>query len=82
MSANAVKTYKPSPTFYQLAPSRMGRKKTEIPFVSSNSWDVVGARSFGFRVCWINRAGAALDPLGPKPDLTVQSFEELAAALV
>lgn len=51
-------------------------------FVSSNSWDVVGAKSFGFRVCWFNRAGAALDPLGPKPDLTVQSFEELAAALV
>ncbi len=37
--------------------------------------------SFGFTVCWINRTGVPLDPLGPKPDLVVQSFDELDAAL-
>jgi len=53
----------------------------EIVFVSSNSFDVVGAKSFGFKVCWINRTGAPLDRLGVKPDLLVRSSDELAAAI-
>ncbi len=81
ISADAVKLYKPSPKVYQLAPKQMKLKKEEILFVSSNSFDVVGAKSFGFKVCWIKRAGAPLDPLGPKPDRVVKSFDELAAAL-
>ena len=28
-----------------------------ISFQSSNAWDVAGAAAFGFRTCWINRAG-------------------------
>ncbi len=59
----------------------MKLKKEEILFVSSNSFDVIGAKSFGFRVCWINRTGATLDPLGPKPDLLVSSSEELSQSL-
>ncbi len=81
ISADAVKLYKPSPKVYQFAPKQMKLKKKEILFVSSNSFDVVGAKSFGFKVCWINRVGAPLDPLGPRPDLVVKSFDELAAAL-
>lgn len=81
ISVDQVKLYKPSPAVYQLAPRHMRLGKAEILFVSSNSFDVVGAKGFGFRVCWINRTGAVLDPLGPKPDLTVRSFDELAAAL-
>ena len=81
ISVDEVKLYKPSPKVYQLAPRKMKMKKEEILFVSSNSFDVIGAKSFGFRVCWINRTGAPLDPLGPKPDLVVGSFDELRTAL-
>ncbi|MFQ5656853.1 MAG: HAD-IA family hydrolase [Candidatus Methylomirabilales bacterium] len=81
ISADAVKRYKPSPQVYQLAPKHMRLHKGEILFVSSNSFDVVGAKSFGFRVCWINRAGAPLDPLGPKPDLVVKRFDDLVGTL-
>lgn len=81
ISVDAVKLYKPSPMVYQLAPRKMKMKKEEIFFVSSNSFDVLGAKSFGFKVCWINRSGAPLDPLGPKPDLVARSFDELRAAL-
>lgn len=81
LSVDAVKLYKPSPKVYQLAPKKMRLKKREILFVSSNSFDVLGAKSFGFRVGWINRAQAPLDPLGPKPDLVVRSFDELSSAL-
>ena len=59
----------------------MKLKKADILFVSSNSFDVLGAKSFGFKVCWINRAGVPLDALGPRPDLVVASFEALRTAL-
>jgi 2-haloacid dehalogenase len=66
---------------YQLAVTKMKLRKEEILFVSSNSFDVVGAKSFGFKVCWINRTGAPLDPLGPKPDLVVRTIDELSTEL-
>jgi 2-haloacid dehalogenase len=42
-------------------------KKGEILFVSPNSFDVTGAKNFGFKVCWISRTGIPLDPLEPSP---------------
>jgi 2-haloacid dehalogenase len=81
ISVDAVKLYKPSPRVYQLALKHMKLKKEKILFVSSNSFDAVGAKSFGFKVCWINRSGAPLDPLGPTPDLVVKSFDELEASV-
>jgi 2-haloacid dehalogenase len=77
ISADSVKLYKPSPRVYQLALERTGFRKDEILFVSSNSFDVLGARSFGFNVCWINRTGAPLDTLGAEPDLVVKTFDGL-----
>ena len=50
-------------------------------FVSSNFWDVAGARSFGMRVCWINRAGAPPDQLGQQPTHVLRSLAELPALL-
>jgi 2-haloacid dehalogenase len=81
MSADRVKLYKPSPKVYQLALKHMPLKKAEILFVSSNSFDVAGAKNFGFKVCWISRTDTPLDPLGPKPDLIVRSFDDLVGAL-
>jgi 2-haloacid dehalogenase len=81
MSTDSVKLYKPSPKVYQLALKHMQLKKGEILFVSSNSFDVLGAKNFGFKVCWISRLGIPLDPLGPKPDLVVQNFDELLGAI-
>ena len=81
ISVDAIRLYKPSPRVYQLAVTKMKLRKEEILFVSSNSFDVVGAKSFGFKVCWINRTGAPLDPLGPKPDLVLRTFDELSMAL-
>ncbi|HXV84364.1 MAG TPA: haloacid dehalogenase type II [Candidatus Binatia bacterium] len=78
MSADAVKLYKPSPGLYRLALKHMRLQKKEILFVSSNSFDVMGSKNFGFKVCWINRRGVPLDPLGAKPELVVKSFDELA----
>jgi 2-haloacid dehalogenase len=81
ISAHEARLYKPSPKVYQLAVKHMRRPGREILFVSSNSFDVLGAKRFGFKVCWVNRAGTPLDPLGPKPDLHVGGLDELRASL-
>ncbi|MFQ5520875.1 MAG: haloacid dehalogenase type II [Candidatus Methylomirabilia bacterium] len=81
ISVDAVKIFKPSPKVYQLVPKHMKLPKQQILFVSSNGFDVVGAKSFGLKVCWLNRAGVPLDPLAAKPDLVVKSFDELRTAL-
>jgi len=82
MSTDSVKLYKPSPKVYQLALKHIQLKKGEILFVSSNSFDVLGAKNFGFKVCWISAGWVSpLDPLGPKPDLVVQNFDELVPSV-
>jgi 2-haloacid dehalogenase len=60
-----------------LAVNRLKVPKERIGFVSSNCWDALGAKSYGFRVYWINRGGAPLDQLGFRPDEQVKSVDEV-----
>ena len=57
LSVEAVGVYKPDPRVYRLATERFGVPASEVAFFSSNPWDAFGARSFGFQVFWVNRAG-------------------------
>lgn len=77
LSVDEVGIFKPAPEVYQLAVDRLGVQKEEIGFVSSNCWDALGARSFGFRVFWINRQKAPVDALGFQPDRIVQGAHEV-----
>ena len=77
LSVHACQTYKPNPAVYALAPEVLRVAKGTIAFVSSNSFDVIGAKAFGFRVVWCNRAGAPLDELGFSPDVTVARLDEI-----
>ncbi len=81
LSVDVLKTYKPNPAVYDLAPRALGLPKEAIAFVSSNSFDVVGAKAFGFQVVWCNRAEAPLDELGFIPDVTVARLDEISGAL-
>jgi 2-haloacid dehalogenase len=81
ISANEARVFKPNPRVYQLACDRFGLMTNETGFVSSNSWDVIGAKTFGFWTCWVNRQHAPLDELGVEPDLVVPSLHELAQAI-
>jgi len=78
LSVDELKIYKPAPQVYDLAVRRLGVRKERIGFVSSNCWDALGAKSYGFKVYWINRGGAPLDRLGFAPDAQVRSLAELA----
>src|SRR5688572_515322 len=77
LSVDAVKIFKPAPEVYALAVEKLGTPKEEIGFVSSNGWDALGAKSFGFRVYWINRTQAPIDRLGFEVDNIVKSLDEV-----
>jgi len=79
LSVDAVKTYKPSPAVYALAPRALGIPAAELLFISSNAWDIAGAKSFGYQVAWCNRTGAPAEELGAAPDLVITRLDELPA---
>jgi 2-haloacid dehalogenase len=81
LSVAEVKIFKPHPSVYQIAVDRLQVPKEAISFVSSNCWDACGAKSFGFRTYWINRAGAPLDALDVTPDHTIARLSDLAALI-
>ena len=81
LSVDAVRTYKPAPQVYALGTRALGLAAADVLFVSSNGWDVAGAKAFGYRVCWCNRAGAPVEALGLAPDLEISRLDELSARL-
>ena len=77
LSVDAVQVYKPSPAVYALGPKVLGSPADELLFVSSNAWDVAGAKAFGYRVAWCNRVGAPPEELGVVPDHVVSRLDQL-----
>jgi 2-haloacid dehalogenase len=75
ISVDELKVFKPAPQVYELAVTKLGTGN--IAFVSSNCWDALGAKSYGFSVYWINRGGAPIDRLGFKPDRVLKSLDEV-----
>jgi 2-haloacid dehalogenase len=67
ISVDGARKFKPHPECYALVEERLGLKNDEVLFVSSNGFDVAGAKHFGFKVAWIKRGGVAApaEPTGP-----------------
>ena len=77
ISADRVKTYKPSPQVYALGTETLKLPAGEILFVSSNSWDAAGAKAFGYRACWCKRSATEMEYLGCAPDLVVPQLDQI-----
>jgi 2-haloacid dehalogenase len=77
ISVDELKIFKPAPQVYELAVKQLGVAKERIGFVSSNCWDALGAKAYGFNVYWINRTHAPLDRLGFQPDGVLASLGNL-----
>jgi len=69
--------FKPSPKVYQLVVGRFGGAPADVSFQSSNRWDIAGAKAFGFRCVWVNRAGAPDEYPDLRPDRTVPDLRAL-----
>ena len=77
ISVDAVRTYKPSPVVYALGPGTLGIPASDLLFVSSNPWDVAGAKAFGYQAAWCNRTDAPEEELGVRPDVVVRVLDQL-----
>jgi 2-haloacid dehalogenase len=74
---DAVRVFKPAPAVYALGPAALRLPADQILFVSSNAWDVAGAKAFGYRVAWCNRANLPEEELGFSADLVVTRLDQL-----
>jgi 2-haloacid dehalogenase len=74
ISVDGARKFKPHPDCYALVEKTLGLKKDEVMFVSSNGFDVAGAKHFGFTVVWIRRGGA---PAQSGPVLPAQMYRLL-----
>jgi 2-haloacid dehalogenase len=82
ISVDDVKTFKPDPEVYHYLARRLGTEPSEIWLVSSNPFDVIGAKAVGLAAAWIRRKpDARFDPWGIEPDLVVPDLEALAERL-
>jgi len=55
ISVDTRKMFKPAPDAYSLIEAVLGVAPAEVLFISSNPWDICGAKAFGLNVAWIER---------------------------
>lgn len=77
ISTDFKQTYKPGPEAYQMAIDKLKLKKEEILFVPFASWDMAGAKWFGYPTFWVNRLNTAMDNLDAEPDGTGNKLQDL-----
>jgi 2-haloacid dehalogenase len=81
VSADEVETFKPDAEIYRHAAGRTGTPIREIGHVAAGWFDVMGARHAGMQSVWVNRTAAPWETFDGDPDLTVETFHEVADAL-
>jgi 2-haloacid dehalogenase len=77
LSVDSIKVYKTAPPAYELVGRRYGLAPREVRFLSSNRWDIAGAKKFGFRTIWINRQGAPDEYGDLAADVVLSGLDEL-----
>ena len=77
LSVDAERVFKPKPEIYGLVGKSLGTAPKEVVFLSSNRWDIAGAKAFGFATTWVNRMGKPDEYLDLMPDRVVASLDEL-----
>lgn len=79
VSVDEVRSFKPDPIVYRHLVARGGASAERTWLVSSNGWDVIGAKHAGLRAIWLARDPAAvLDPWEIAPDLRVNRLDAIA----
>ncbi len=82
LTSELVQVFKPERHLYAIAADRFLARPNEVLFVTTNGFDVAGAKAAGLTVCWVDRHGLPLDPLGFEPDMRVRDLSELADLLL
>ena len=76
-----VRLFKTAPQAYELLLKEFPVKKEEILFVSSNAWDALAAKWYGFDVFWVNRQAHPFEEIGENPDYQGSSLTEVLGVI-
>ena len=79
LSVKDVGIFKPALKVYELSTRHFSCKPGEISFQSSNRWDAAGAKVFGMRCVWINRAGLPDEYPDTPADVVTRDLRALLA---
>ncbi|HBK44499.1 MULTISPECIES: haloacid dehalogenase type II [unclassified Polynucleobacter] len=72
-----IRLFKTAPQAYELLLKAFPVNKEEVLFVSSNAWDALAAKWFGFDVFWVNRLGHPFEEIGEKPNFEGNSLSKV-----
>ena len=80
VSTDEIRSFKPDPAVYHHLLERVATRAARVVVVSSNSFDVLGAKHAGLQGAWVRRTEAdVLDPWDVEPDVTIAGLGDLAA---
>ena len=78
VSCDDLKSFKPNPAVYSHFLRQSNASGDSAWLVSSNPFDVIGARSAGMHAAWVQRSSTAVfDPWGIEPTVTIRGLGDL-----
>jgi len=82
VSVDPIRTFKPDPAVYEYLAAQVHAEKEMVCLISSNPFDVIGAKACGLRTVWVQRdPKKVFDPWEFEPDLIVAGLEQLSGKL-
>jgi 2-haloacid dehalogenase len=81
LSVHELKTFKVAPQAYGLVVEAFQVEPHQVCLVSSNAWDVCGARWAGLQAFWVNRQQMPMEVLGVSPSGEGRDLHDLLAWL-
>jgi 2-haloacid dehalogenase len=82
ISAHEIEKFKPLPEIYRHGADRTATPIEEIVHVAGPAFDIIGAMNAGMQGAWLTRGKNVWEPFaGVEPDLTMDTFHDLADAL-
>jgi len=76
-SIEQVGIYKPSSRVYDIPIKKYKISKSEVAFLSANTWDVSGGGNYGYQSIWVNRNKNIFDNLDFKPKYQITDLNKL-----
>ncbi len=82
VSVDPIRTFKPDPAVYEYLLAELHTRRDMVWLISSNPFDVIGAKACGLRTAWVQRdPKRVFDPWEFEPDLVVHGLAELPGKL-
>ena len=76
-SIEQVGIYKPSSRVYDMPIKKYNISKSEVAFLSANTWDVSGGGNYGYQSIWVNRNNNIFDNLDFRPKYQITDLNKL-----